>query len=208
MNVLITAGPTHEPIDPVRYIGNRSSGQMGAALARAAVDRGHAVTLVLGPVTASMPANVQRVDVTSSSDMLNAVLREFPRHDLLIMAAAVADFRPKSSTLTKIERTGTLTIELEPTEDIVAAAGRIKQPHQRTVGFSLVERGDLARSRDKLTRKHLDLIVYNPLDTMSSSTIESVLLYPDGAGEELPLQPKESFATTLLARAEALFPAK
>jgi phosphopantothenoylcysteine synthetase/decarboxylase len=100
-----------------------------------------------------------------------------------------------------------MTIELEATEDIAAAAGAMKKPHQRTFGFSLVERGSggVQRSREKMTRKNLDLIVYNPLDTMSSQTIESVLLYPDGRSEELPMQAKAAFARTLLARAAALF---
>src|SRR5918993_3471348 len=109
MKILITAGPTYEPIDPVRFIGNRSSGRMGASLANAATSRGHEVTLLLGPVTASMPTNVRRIDVMSSREMHAAVLRGFPNHDLLIMAAAVADFRPKSSAMKKIERGGTLT---------------------------------------------------------------------------------------------------
>jgi len=98
-----------------------------------------------------------------------------------------------------------MTIELEATEDIAAAAGTIKQPHQRTVGFSLVKRGNIQRSREKMARKKLDLIVYNPLDTMSSQTIESVLLYPDGRSEDLPMRDKQSFATTLLDRAGKLF---
>src|SRR6187401_1307264 len=97
MRILITAGPTYEPIDPVRFIGNRSSGQMGAALANAATARGHEVTLILGPVTVAMPTNVLRIDVMSSRDMYEAVLNEYPNHDLLIMAAAVADFRPTGS---------------------------------------------------------------------------------------------------------------
>src|SRR5438046_1726085 len=134
MRVLITAGPTYEPIDPVRFIGNRSSGKMGAALASASLKAGHQVTLILGPVTAPMPDGMLRIDVFSSREMHEAVLREFPKHDLLIMAAAVADFRPKGARTEKIERGGTLTIELEPTEDIAAAAGKIKQPHQRTIG--------------------------------------------------------------------------
>jgi phosphopantothenoylcysteine decarboxylase/phosphopantothenate--cysteine ligase len=207
MHVLITAGPTYEPIDPVRFIGNRSSGQMGAALATAAVEAGHDVTLVVGPVTAAMPTHerIRRIDIFCSRDLLQTVLREFPSHDLLIMAAAVADFRPKQVRTEKVERGGTMTIVLEATEDIAAAAGAIKKPHQRTVGFSLVERGDLARSREKMARKQFDLIVYNPLDTMSSTTIESVLLYPDGRSEELPMQVKPEFARTLLARAAALF---
>ena len=205
MRILITAGPTYEPIDPVRFIGNRSSGQMGAALAGAATRAGHDVTLILGPVTASMPANEKRIDVFSSRDMHAAVLREFPQHDLLIMAAAVADFRPKQVQTGKVERGGTLTIELESTEDILAAAGRIKRSDQRTIGFSLVKRGEIERSREKLRRKNCDLIVYNPLDTMSSATIESILLYPDGRSEELPTRPKAEFAGMLLARAAALF---
>ena len=205
MRVLITAGPTFEPIDPVRFIGNRSSGNMGAALAAAATRAVHDVTLLLGPVTAPMPTNVKRINVFSSRDMLDAVVREFPTHDLLIMAAAVADFRPKSVHQQKVERGGTLTIELEATEDILAAAGRTKRPDQRTIGFSLVKRGDIDRSREKLRRKHADLIVYNPLDTMSSATIESILLYPDGRSEELSTRPKAEFAAILLARATALF---
>ena len=207
MRTLITAGPTYEPIDPVRFIGNRSSGQMGAALASAAVGAGHEVTLVLGPVTAAMPqhARIRRIDIFSSRDLLEAVLREFPSHDLLIMAAAVADFRPKQVRTEKVERGGTLVIELEATEDIAAAAGAIKKEHQRTIGFSLVERGNLARSREKMRRKNLDLIVYNPLDTMSSTTIESVLLYADGRQEELASRAKGDFADMLLRRAQELF---
>jgi len=205
VNILITAGPTYEPIDPVRFIGNRSSGQMGAALATAATRAGHHVTLILGPVTALMPGNVKRIDVFSSRDMHDAVLREFPSHDLLIMAAAVADFRPKSISEQKVERGGTLTIELESTEDILAAVGALKRPDQRTIGFSLVKRGEIERSREKLRRKNADLIVYNPLDTMSSATIESILLYPDGRSEELPTRAKADFANILLARGVALF---
>ncbi len=206
MKILITAGPTYEPIDPVRFIGNRSSGTMGASLAAAAIERGHEVTLILGPVTAAMPVNLRRIDVMSSREMYESVMREYPQHDLLIMAAAVADFRPKGSRTEKIERGGTLTIELEATEDIAAAAGTIKRPDQRSIGFSLVGRGDLQRTRDKLARKNLDLIVHNPLETMSSQTIESILIYPDGRSEALPMRNKASFAKVLIARAEALFP--
>src|SRR5436190_1375509 len=147
MKILITAGPTREPIDPVRYIGNRSSGQMGAALADAALRQNHQVTLILGPVTVAMPQNVKRIDVETAAQMLDAVLREFANHDLLIMAAAVADYRPKQVTKDKIARHGTLTIECEATEDIVAAASRTKRPDQRTIGFSLEGRGQIERAR-------------------------------------------------------------
>ena len=205
MKILITAGPTHEPIDAVRYIGNRSSGQMGAALAHAALEAGHDVTLILGPVTASMPPSARRTDIETAAQMHAAVLREFPKHDLLIMAAAVADYRPKQVVRDKLNRGGTLIIECEATPDILAAAGKIKRPGQRTIGFSLESRGNLARSREKLVRKDLDLIVYNPVDTMSSATIEAVLLWPDGRAEDLPMRPKLQFADVLIDRAMRLF---
>jgi phosphopantothenoylcysteine decarboxylase/phosphopantothenate--cysteine ligase len=205
MRILITAGPTWEPIDPVRYIGNRSSGQMGRSLAEAAVACRHAVTTVLGPVSVAMPEAVRRVDVETSRQMLEAVLAEWPGHDLLIMAAAVADYRPKAVRQEKVERGGTLTLELEATEDIVAAAGRAKRPDQRTVGFSLVSMSNLARSVEKLRRKRLDLIVSNPLATMGDAGVEAVLLWPDGRTEQLPYRTKAAFADLFIGRAVGLF---
>src|SRR5665213_2640067 len=138
MKILITAGPTREPIDPVRYIGNRSSGRMGAALAEAGLAAGHAVTLIVGPVSVAMPAEAVRINVETAAQMHEAAMREFPSHALLIMAAAVADYRPKSISRGKISRHGALTIECEPTQDIIAAAGRIKRPDQRTMPAVLV----------------------------------------------------------------------
>src|SRR5690348_17146535 len=158
MRVLITAGPTHEPIDPVRYIGNRSSGRMGVALMETALRRRHQVSLILGPVAVAIPRNVNRVDVETSGQMQEAVMRLFPRHDLLIMAAAVADFRPKTVNREKLPRGQTLMIECEPTEDIVAAAGKGKRHDQRISGYSLEAPGNTQRSREKLSRMHLDLI--------------------------------------------------
>lgn len=205
MKILITAGPTYEPIDPVRFIGNRSSGKLGGALADAARARGHEVTLILGPVSAPMPANVRRLDVMSSREMNDAVMREFPNHDLLLMAAAVADFRPKNTQSHKLERGGNLTIELEPTEDIAAAAGASKRADQRVIGFSLVGADEIERSRNKLERKNLDLLVHNPLDTMTSDEIDATLLYRGGRSEHLPVASKADFARQLIERAEALF---
>jgi phosphopantothenoylcysteine decarboxylase/phosphopantothenate--cysteine ligase len=205
MRILITAGPTREPIDPVRYIANRSSGGMGQGLAAAAIREGHFVTLILGPVTISMPKSAKRIDVETSRQMHEAVMTEFPHHDLLIMAAAVADYRPATVHSMKLQRGEMQTIELEPTDDILAAAGAIKTPQQRTVGFSLVDKADLARSVEKLKRKNLDLIVSNPLETMNSPTIDAVLLWADGRSEELPCRSKALFADKLLERAVALF---
>jgi phosphopantothenoylcysteine decarboxylase / phosphopantothenate---cysteine ligase len=207
MRVLITAGPTREPIDAVRYIGNRSSGRMGAALVEASLRAGHETTLIAGPVSIEMPAGARRIDVETSSQMLEAVLREFPGHDLLIMTAAVSDFRPAQSTSGKMPRLGTLNLELEATEDIVARAGMLKRPDQRTVGFSLESEADLGRARRKLMEKRLDLIVYNPTETIASQRIEPILLYPDGHSEKLPSRPKTDFADILLQWSAGLFPA-
>jgi len=206
MRILLTAGPTHEPIDPVRYIANRSSGKMGVAIASAARQAGHELTLILGPVSIPIPdEGIRRIDVTTARDMHDAVLLQFPEHDLLIMAAAVADYRPQKILTEKVHRGHDLTLELESTEDIAAAAGTIKRPHQRTVGFSLVSPGDLERTREKLIRKKVDLIVYNPTDTLGRDTIDSILLYPDGRSETLPSRSKCDFADILISRATALF---
>jgi phosphopantothenoylcysteine decarboxylase/phosphopantothenate--cysteine ligase len=205
MRILITAGPTREPIDAVRFISNRSSGKVGAALASSALRGGHEVTLILGPVTAPMPEGTRRIDVETAAEMNDAVLREMPNHDVLIMAAAVADFRPRYIRSGKVERDGTLPIEFEPTVDIIAAAAKAKRQDQRTVGFSLEANSNIERARQKLHRKGLDLIVYNPTSTMDSPTIESVLLYPDGRSEELPCRDKADFADILLKRVMELF---
>jgi phosphopantothenoylcysteine decarboxylase/phosphopantothenate--cysteine ligase len=137
--------------------------------------------------------------------MFDAVMREFPEHDLLIMAAAVADFRPKSFTPGKLSRQGTMLLELEATADIVGEAGKLKRPDQRTVGFSLEAQPDLERARRKLVEKHLDLIVYNPADTVGSDMIAATLLYADGRSEDLRFRTKGEVADTLLERATGLF---
>jgi phosphopantothenoylcysteine decarboxylase/phosphopantothenate--cysteine ligase len=204
MNILITAGPTREAIDAVRYIGNRSSGRMGAALTAAALARGHRVTAILGPVEFHLPEGAFRIDVETAREMHDAVMTEFPANDLLIMAAAVADYRPKVCYAQKLDRAGDRTIELEPTEDIVAAAGNTKRPNQRTIGFSLEAEGAVERAREKMLRKNLDLMVYNPLDTMNSITVKATLLWPDGRSEALPRQEKEGFAKILVERAVGL----
>lgn len=201
MRILITAGPTREPIDPVRFIGNRSSGKMGLAVAQAAVVAGHQTTLILGPVELTPPASVRTIQVETTAQMHAAVVREFPSHDVLIMAAAVADYRPKNVSDRKLGRGGALTIELEATEDIVAAAAASKRPDQKVIGFSLEAESDIARARAKLARKKLDMIVFNPLRTMNSQTISASLLYADGRQEDLPEQDKEAFARVLLQRA-------
>ena len=205
MRILITAGPTWEPIDAVRYVGNRSSGQMGRSLAEAAVAAGHAVTLVVGPATVPMPAGPRRVDVQTCRQMHESVAAEFPTHDLLVMAAAVADYRPVHVRTGKVERGEPLTIELEPTADILADMGGRKRADQRTVGFSLVDPADVARSVAKLKRKRADLIVSNPLSTMGDRGVSATLLWADGRVEQLPYRTKAAFADLVIGRVGELF---
>jgi len=204
MRILLTAGPTREPIDPVRFIGNRSSGNMGAAIADAALRAGHDLTLIAGPITALMPQGLRRFDVETSRQMLDAVMREFPQHDLLIMAAAVADFRPKAVRDDKIGRLGNLQLELEPTEDIVATAAASRRNDQRVIGFSLESGGGIDRAIEKMRRKKLDLIVFNPAATVGSAVVEAVLLWPDGRRQSLGNLNKSAFAEILLRNAAEL----
>lgn len=163
--VLITAGPTYEKIDPVRFIGNYSSGKMGFALAEVCAEQGAEVTLVSGPVTltAKHPA-IHRVDVESAAEMYEAATHNFPDADIAILCAAVADFTPKVSADKKIKRKGdSLTLELQPTRDIAAALGEVKREGQVMVGFALETNDELDNARKKLKEKNLDFIVMNSL---------------------------------------------
>ena len=163
--VLITAGPTYEKIDPVRFIGNYSSGKMGFALAEVCAEQGAEVTLVSGPVslTAKHPA-IKRIDVESAAEMYNATTKCFPKADIAILCAAVADFTPKVTADKKIKRKGNnLKLELQPTQDIAAALGAAKKKKQVLVGFALETNDELKNAREKMKRKNLDFIVMNSL---------------------------------------------
>lgn len=164
-HVLITAGPTYERIDPVRFIGNYSSGKMGFALAEECAARGARVTLVAGPVQmqAHHPA-IQRVNVETAAEMLKASLEAFSSADAAILCAAVADFTPDQAASSKIKRErGEQTLHLIPTQDIAATLGAAKHPGQRVVGFALETDNEESHAREKLVRKHLDFIVLNSL---------------------------------------------
>lgn len=164
-HVLITAGPTYERIDPVRFIGNYSSGKMGFALAEECAARGARVTLVAGPVQmqAHHPA-IQRVNVETAAEMLKASLEAFSSADAAILCAAVADFTPDQAARSKIKRErGEQTLHLIPTQDIAATLGAAKRPGQRVVGFALETDNEESHAREKLVRKHLDFIVLNSL---------------------------------------------
>ena len=167
-HIMITAGPTHEKIDPVRFIGNYSSGNMGFALAEECVRRGAEVTLVAGPVSAQLSPmaaqKVKRIDVESCQEMFDAATTVFPNCNAAILCAAVADFRPDHQADQKIKREGDdLQLRLLPNPDIAAELGRMKQPGQRLVGFALETNDEQANAQKKLQKKNLDFIVLNSL---------------------------------------------
>ncbi len=201
--MLITAGPTHEAIDSVRYISNRSSGRMGIAIAAAARDAGWDVTLLLGPVCAAPPERVRVERFTSTDDLKRLLDVHFATCDVLIMAAAVADYRPVHASSVKLPRgSGNLTLELTPTVDLVKACAEKRQPHQRIVGFALEEPALLnERAMQKLRSKKLDAIVANPLETMDSERVAAKVLTADGrvhAPEQDGTIDKQAFAKWLV----------
>lgn len=162
LNILVTAGPTVERIDPVRYITNRSTGKMGYAIAEAAAKRGASVTLVSGPTRLEAPAGVQRVSIESSAQLCEAVLARGDESDIVIQAAAPADFRPKHAAAQKIKKTGeNMQLELEATTDIAAELGRRKHAGQILVAFAAETNDVLENARRKLEKKNADLIVAN-----------------------------------------------
>jgi phosphopantothenoylcysteine decarboxylase/phosphopantothenate--cysteine ligase len=161
-SVLVTAGPTFEPIDPVRFIGNRSSGKMGYAIAEAAIRRGARVTLVSGPTAINPPAVAEFVPVETTAQMRDAVLVRFPDATVVIKAAAVADYRPRQTAAEKIKRAGSaLTLELEPTADILAELGAHRFDRQILIGFAAETENVIDNARRKLAAKHIDAIVVN-----------------------------------------------
>ena len=163
--VLITAGPTYEKIDPVRFIGNYSSGKMGFALAEVCAEQGAEVTLISGPVTLTTNhPGIKRIDVESAHEMYEAATKLFPKVDIGILCAAVADFTPKTTADKKIKRkSNNLKLELVPTQDIAAALGAVKKKKQLLVGFALETNDELKNAQDKMKRKNLDFIVMNSL---------------------------------------------
>jgi len=162
--ILITSGPTQEPIDPVRYIGNRSTGKMGRALAQKALELGAEVTVISGPVNLDYPVHAKLVSVTTAEEMFAAVEQCFDRVDIAIFSAAVADYRPKQVSDQKVKKgNNTLHIDLEPTRDILATFGEKKSKNQLVVGFALETDNELENARSKLQKKNCDLIVLNSL---------------------------------------------
>ena len=204
LKVLVTAGPTREALDPVRYLTNHSTGKMGYAIARAAAARGASVTLVSGPVHLKRPPYMEVVDVVSARDMFEAVTGRAPEQDILIKAAAVADYRPASVAEDKIKKGGNdsdLSLPLSRTDDILAWLGEHRAPGQFLCGFSMETRDMVENSRKKLEKKGIDLIAANNLRQAGAGfgvdTNLLTLIAADGA-KELPLMSKEEAAHALL----------
>jgi phosphopantothenoylcysteine decarboxylase/phosphopantothenate--cysteine ligase len=209
---LVTAGPTYEDIDPVRYIGNRSSGRMGFAIADEAAARGATVTLVAGPGALEPASGVELVRVRSAAEMHGAVMARAADQDVVIMAAAVADYTPEAAVPEKIAKTdGPLTLRLVRTRDILAELGARRRAGGGTrpvlVGFA-AETGDaVTRAREKLAAKHVDLVVANDVTAPGAGfdvATNQVTLVTADAGEALPLQPKAAVAKAILDRVARL----
>jgi phosphopantothenoylcysteine decarboxylase/phosphopantothenate--cysteine ligase len=209
---LVTAGGTQEPIDPVRFIGNRSSGKQGFAVAAEASRRGASVTLVTGPTWLADPDRVEVVRVRTAEEMRDAVVSRYAETDVVVKAAAVADFRPANPASQKIRKDeGAPAIVLEPTVDILAELGRTKT-RQLLVGFSAETEDAVARARKKLAAKNLDLIVTNlvgrPGSGFEADTNAAVILGADGSEDEYPLQTKASLARAICDRVASALAAR
>ena len=201
--VLITAGPTYEKIDPVRFIGNYSSGKMGFALAEECAQRGAEVTLVCGPVALrTTHPNIRRIDVESAEQMHRAATEHFPQMDAAILCAAVADFTPETTADQKIKRTGDeLTIRLRPTQDIAASLGKNKKPGQLLVGFALETNDELENAQGKLQRKNFDFIVLNSLNDPGAGfrcDTNKITLIDRTSTTAYPLKPKALVAKDII----------
>jgi len=208
LRVLITAGGTREPIDPVRFIGNRSSGRMGIALAAAAARRGAEVTLIAANVALPAPAGVRRIDVETAAQLARAAGEEFGKTHLLLMAAAPADFRASEVATGKLQRQDGLSLRLEPTEDILAALAATRISGQTIVGFAAEHGGEAAeRARDKLTRKGADLIVLNDVSDPTigfESEKNAVTLIDSTSDTPVPLGSKDAIADAILEKVAQL----
>jgi len=207
-HILVTAGPTHEDLDPVRFLGNRSSGRMGYAITSAALRRGAEVTLVSGPVHLPVPLGAELIQVRSASDMHQAVMSRFDRFDVVVMAAAVADYRPKQTAAQKIKKGGSLKLELVRNPDILADVGARRGLRPSVlVGFALETENLESAARDKLERKCADLIVANEANVGLGGDTNRAVLVDASSATPLPEMSKRALANQILDRVRALLSA-
>lgn len=206
--VLITAGPTHERIDPVRFIGNDSTGKMGFALAEECASRGAEVTLVAGPVSLqTVNPGIRRIDVTTAQQMYETAISEFKDSDAAILCAAVADFTPEITSDSKIKRKGEMTLKLIPTKDIAASIGEIKKPGQVTAGFALETDDEAANAAGKLRKKNFDFIVLNSLRDAGAGfghDTNKVTIIDRNGSTEYPLKSKKEVAKDIIDKLSSL----
>ena len=206
--ILVTAGPTQEPIDPVRFVSNRSSGKMGFAIARAAWLRGAQARIVAGPSTLATPAGVERIDASTAAELLNETARNFPWATALVMAAAIADFRPAEPAAQKVKKSAKgLTLKMSPIADEMPRIAA-KKGNRILVGFAAETEKLEAHARDKLRRKHLDLIVANDVTQEGAGfavdTNIVTLIGADGAAQNYPKMAKDEVADVILDRIVAI----
>src|SRR5688500_7044510 len=205
VRMLVTAGPTFEAIDAVRGLTNRSSGKMGYAVARAAVDAGAQVTLISGPTALGVPAQVERVDVTSAEDMLAAVKKRVPRADVFVSVAAVADYRPAKTSEHKIEKSDErLAVELVPTTDILAYVSGLPKP-PFCVGFAAESEKLEEYAEAKRKRKKLPLLAANLAQNAIGAEDNEIILFDDAGAHPLPRAPKEVVARQLVEHIAKLY---
>ncbi|MBI5598393.1 MAG: bifunctional phosphopantothenoylcysteine decarboxylase/phosphopantothenate--cysteine ligase CoaBC [Deltaproteobacteria bacterium] len=204
--VLVTAGSTREAIDPVRFLSNASSGRMGYSLARAAKRRGAEVVLVSGPTYLAEPAGVTVVKAVSAEDMMDAAIRYYPQSTVVIMAAAVSDFRPVDSHPRKVKKENSpLTLDLERTPDILKEMGKKKKKGQVLVGFALETENLVENATAKLREKNLDMVVANGPAGLDSDVTQAILIgRAAGGAEKLPLLSKEEVSERILDRVKSL----
>lgn len=206
--ILITAGPTYEKIDPVRFIGNYSSGKMGFALAAECARRGAEVTLVAGPVGLPTPEGVKRIDVESCQEMFEASVDAFPQMDAAILCAAVADFRPEQTATQKIKREkDDLVIRLQPTHDIAAHLGQMKTGSQRLVGFALETNNEEVNAQKKLKKKNFDFIVLNSTrnkGTTFRSDDNQISIISESGQKDYEKKPKTEVARDIIDELSAI----
>lgn len=200
---LLTAGPTIEKIDPVRFISNHSTGKMGTAIARALLKRGAIVNLVAGPLQTEIPKGAIHFPVSSAADMLEVCKTIFPSSDVAIMTAAVADYTPVESSNQKIKKSkDSWNLELRKTEDVLFNLGKIKSSNQILIGFALETHNELENAKDKLLRKNLDMIVLNSMNDQgagfSHDTNKVTLVFKDNTTKELPLMSKDLVAEQIV----------
>ncbi len=207
LRVLVTAGGTREPIDSVRFLGNRSSGRMGVALAAAAARRGADVTLICANVSLPVPAGVHRIDVETTEQLAKAVGAELQTQDVLLMAAAPADFRSSEAVSGKLTRDASLDLHLEPTEDILASLTATHRDDQTIVAFAAEAGEDIERAREKLARKRADLMVLNDISNPQigfESTENAVTLIDSASATPVPQASKDLIADAILGRVDQL----